>query len=102
MSSVAVEVQCDPGHQVELALFQLEALCYHILVYLYTVAPSGTAITVTSQVSAENLVVRFAAKMMADGVVEPFPGKREQVLLEALQGHCVVREDAVLLTLPVV
>jgi len=101
MRSMTVTVQCDPSHEVELALFQLEALCYQILVYLYTFATSGTTITITSHLSAEGLVVRFAAKMMADTGGGEFPGKREQVLAQALQGRCVVHEDAVLLTLPV-
>jgi len=101
MRNVTVAIQCDPGHQVDMALFQLEALCYQILAYLYSVAVAGTAITVTSHSSEAGLVIRFAAKMQADTGVAMIPGKSEQVMLEALQARCAVHEDGVLLTLPV-
>ncbi|SHO49128.1 sensor histidine kinase [Desulfopila aestuarii] len=102
MRSMTVMVQSDPDHQVELGLFQLEALCYQILVHLYTVAIAGTAVTITSHVSDEGLVIRFAVHTSDLSSLGVFPGKEERVLLEALQGRCVVDEDAVLLTLPAV
>lgn len=99
MRNLTVTVQCEPGHQVELALFQLEALIYLIFIYLYSVTVAATTITVTSHLEEEKLVIRFGRNIAENTDVEPFPGKREQILLESLQGRCEVHADAVLLTL---
>lgn len=102
MRSVVVTVQCDASHQVELALFQLEAFFYRLLVHLYVHVASASSIAITSQVSGGGVTIRFAVKMSDGGTPAAFPGSREQTLLAALQGSCDVAADAIVVTLPAV
>lgn len=100
MRGIAVEVLCDPGHQVELGLVYLEVLCYRLFVALYDIVEEGTTIVVTSVRGESGLTVRFAGKISELKTDADLVGPEELVLLQALEGRCQLAGDAVLLLLP--
>jgi len=99
MHNIQVTVRCDRNHQVELALVHLEALCYLLLLHIYTTAAAGTTVTITSHQESSGLAIRFAV-MLPESDTDEFPGPKERALLAVLQGHCKVGGDGVILTLP--
>lgn len=99
MRKVRVEVDCDAGHQVELALMCLAALCCRLLLALYEQAEQGTVISVNSTLAEAELLLRFSM-VPAPGKPVIFPGAMEESLISALRARCQGDGDGVLLCLP--
>lgn len=102
MRNVGVVVQCDPAHQVEMALFQLEALVYLALLKLYGVADAGSTVTVSSRRQENSLVLLFEAAVADPDLAAAFPDEKAQQLLETLGGGCRWQPEGLVLTLAAV
>jgi len=100
MRNLTVSVECDVGHQVELALFRLEALVYLILVMLYSKAAAASTITVGSRQSSGEMVLRFQVDWAEGESFEGLVDSRVGTLLQALNARCGMVGGAVELTLP--
>ncbi len=100
MRNLTVSVECDPGHQVELAVFQLEALVYLILLVLYSKAAAGSTITVGSRQISDGMVLCFQAQWAEEGGIEGLTDSRIATLLQALHARCEMVGGAVELTMP--
>ncbi len=101
MKKITVVADCPVNTVIEADLLSLEALLYLTVRQMYEVAAGGSGLTIRTEESPPHLVIVFLSDSPEAIPPASYPGAKETVLADHLQGSCRQNRNTFSISIPV-